>query len=332
MMRKRIKRGGALLLASALVFAAMVMPEAQAAVAVDVNASCTLNFQVETTTFDELDDISIPVNIYKVADIDVSGNYTAVDVFDDESLDLSSVSEGNAAEWEARAAAASVLAEGTEPTTTATITGGEATVSNMNTGLYLVEAQDANSPYYTYSFSPYLISLPDNAYYKVDGATDDWIYNVTVGLKPEQTVRYGSLEIVKNLLVMNTIMGNDATFVFAVNVDEYPCDGTTDYTRYASVTYQELAAGAAETLVNNIPAGSTVTVSEVYTGSGYECLTGEQTQIIVADGEENAPVSVTFENTSDNTWNGGSGIENTFIADENGAFGDVDVTPSQKQN
>lgn len=131
---------------------------------------------------------------------------------------------------------------------------------------------------------------------------------------------------------MNTIMGNDATFVFAVNVDEYPRDGTTDYTRYASVTYQELAAGAAETLVNNIPAGSTVTVSEVYTGSGYECLTGEQTQIIVADGEENAPVSVTFENTSDNTWNGGSGIENTFIADENGAFGDVDVTPSQKQN
>lgn len=319
MMRKRIKRGGTLLLASALVFAAMVMPEAQAAVAVDVNASCTLNFQVETTTFDELDDISIPVNIYKVADIDVSGNYTAVDVFDDESLDLSSVSEENAAEWEARAAAASVLAEGTEPTTTATITGGEATVSNMNTGLYLVEAQDANSPYYTYSFSPYLISLPDNAYYKVDGATDDWIYNVTVGLKPEQSPRYGSLQITKNLTELNVTLGQKATFVFEIVITPYGETEPED-PRYVEITFDGTAGSAVSEIVDNIPAGSTVNVTEIYSGASYE-LTADSAETVA-----NIPIQAEqtsgaeFTNAPNGSWNGGYGVTNKFTQDENGAY------------
>ena len=76
----------------------------------------------------ELLSASIPVNLYKVASVDVSGNYTATGTF--AKLDLSSVSADNldtaAATWSERAAEAKkLLKDDTEPTTTVTLTQGK---------------------------------------------------------------------------------------------------------------------------------------------------------------------------------------------------------------
>ncbi len=85
----------------------------------------------------------------------------------------------------------------------------------METGLYLVDTPKVITTNYTYTFTPYLVSLPTNNYYSGNGASDDWIYDLTkeynsaVGLKPEQHVRYGDLVINKELVDHNATFGNE---------------------------------------------------------------------------------------------------------------------------
>ena len=68
------------------------------------------------------------------------------------------------------------------------------------TGLYLVSVEQLVTPNYVYTFTPYLISLPNN-YYSGEGTSDAWVYNLTgdnaIGLKPEQQQRTGDLIINK---------------------------------------------------------------------------------------------------------------------------------------
>ena len=75
------------------------------------------------------------------------------------------------------------------------------------------------------------------------------------------------------------------------------------------------AAGTKSVTIENIPAGAQVTVTEVYSGASYS-LTADTAQTqqvqIVADGEEGAPVSVSFENEYNESLNGGSSVENHF--------------------
>ena len=71
-------------------------------------------------------------------------------------------------------------------------------------------------------------------------------------------------------------------------------------------------------MVENIPAGSTVTVTEVYSGAGYKIEDGTSDSwqgVIEANdySDENTPVvSVNFTNESDGTTTGGSGVTNHF--------------------
>ena len=325
MMNKRLKQGSTFLLAVALTFPLLTLPGAKAASAINTGQKCSIEFDISGNS-SELLSASIPVNLYKVASVDESGNYTATDAFS--KLDLSSVSADNldaaAATWAERAAEAKkLLKDDTEPTTT-TLTQGRGTATGLDTGLYLVDTPKVITPNYTYTFTPYLVSLPTNNYYSGNGASDDWIYDLTkeynsaVGLKPEQHVRYGNLVINKELVDHNATFGNNATFVFQIDITTLD---KKKETRIEELTFS--AAGSHSVTIEKNPAGSHVKVTEVYSGASYELASAksQETDIIANPEKETEvefrPAEVSFINKHDGRTNGGYGVKNNFKLDEN---------------
>ena len=324
MMNKRLKQGSTFLLAVALTFPLLTLPGAKAASAINTGQKCSIEFDISGNS-SELLSASIPVNLYKVASVDESGNYTGIGAFS--KLDLSSVSADNldaaAATWAERAAEAKkLLKDDTEPTTT-TLTQGRGTATGLDTGLYLVDTPKVITTNYTYTFTPYLVSLPTNNYYSGNGASDDWIYDLTkeynsaVGLKPEQHVRYGNLVINKELVDHNATFGNNATFVFQIDITTL--DKKTE-TRIEELTFN--AAGSDSVTIEKIPAGSHVKVTEVYSGASYELASAksQETDIIANPEKETEvefrPAEVSFINKHDGRTNGGYGVKNNFKLDE----------------
>lgn len=328
MMNKRLKQGSTFLLAVALTFPLLTLPGAKAASAINTGQKCSIEFDISGNS-SELLSASIPVKLYKVASVDESGNYTGIGAFS--KLDLSSVSADNldaaAATWAERAAKAKkLLKDDTEPTTT-TLTQGRGTATGLDTGLYLVDTPKVITPNYTYTFTPYLVSLPTNNYYSGNGASDDWIYDLTkesnsaVGLKPEQHVRYGDLVIKKELKDHNATFGNNATFVFQIDITTL--DKKTE-TRIEELTFS--AAGDDSVTITKIPAGSHVKVTEVYSGASYELASAksQETDIIANPEKETEvefkPAEVSFINKHDGRTNGGYGVKNNFKLDETGQY------------
>ena len=328
MMNKRLKQGSTFLLAVALTFPLLTLPGAKAANAINTGQKCSIEFDISGNS-SELLSASIPVNLYKVASVDESGNYTGIGAFS--KLDLSSVSADNldaaAATWAERAAEAKkLLKDDTEPTTT-TLTQGRGTATGLDTGLYLVDTPKVITPNYTYTFTPYLVSLPTNNYYSGNGASDDWIYDLTkehnsaVGLKPEQHVRYGNLVINKELVDHNATFGNNATFVFQIDITTLD---EKKETRIEELTFS--AAGNDSVTITKIPAGSHVKVTEVYSGASYELASAksQETDIIANPEKETEvefrPAEVSFINKHDGRTNGGYGVKNNFKLDENGQY------------
>lgn len=309
-MKKRIKQGGAAALALALAVPAMRYENVQAAIGVETDRTCSVQFQVEGD-FSELKTLEIGVNLYKVADVEETGAYTALEGFQD--LGLETVkSETTAREWEEMALQAADLIrdQDMEPVETAVLEGGAGAAGNLDTGMYLVEAGQAESAEYTYSFTPYLLSLPNN-YYSASG-NDDWVYDVTTGLKPEQEQRYGSIQISKTLDTYNETLG-EAAFIFSVEAEKENSQGTMEsvYSDVVSLVFD--GPGTKSLLVDNLPAGAQVTVTEVYSGASYELTTaGSQTLTVTAEGEAGNPGTVSFSNTYSGENNGGSSIVNHF--------------------
>lgn len=325
MMNKRLKQGSTFLLAVALTFPLLTLPGAKAASAIDTGQKCSIEFDISGNS-SELQNATIQVNMYKVASVDVSGNYTVTDAFT--GLDLSSVSADNldtaAATWADRAKKAKEkLKNDTKPTRTVTLTDGSGSEENLDTGLYLVDTPKVITANYTYTFTPYLVSLPTNSYYNNGQTSDDWIYDLTkeynsaVGLKPEEHVRYGNLVINKELVDHNATFGNNATFVFQIDITTL--DKKTE-TRIEELTFD--AAGSDSVTIEKIPAGSTVTVKEIYSGASYKLTSqNDVTATIVANDEKEAgqageTAEVSFINKHDGRTNGGYGIRNNFKLDE----------------
>ena len=324
MMNKRLKQGTTFLLALALAFPLLTLPGARAANAIETDRKCSVSFSVSGEG-NELTaaDTDIKVNLYKVADVDVSGNYTATKDFT--GLNVSSVSaddkDAAASEWADRAKEAQkMLKESVEPTATVTLAKGIGSKDGLATGLYLVDTPEVVTTNYTYTFTPYLVSLPTNNYYS--NGNDTWIYDLTdtnaIGLKPEEHARYGDLKINKTLANHKATTGKKATFVFKIEIT--PLKGKTE-TRIESLDFE--AAGDSSVTITKIPAGAKVKVTEVYSGASYKLTSAnDQTATIVATdrGSTNTPASVSFTNDIDDNMNGGYGVKNNFKLDENGQY------------
>lgn len=317
-MIKRAKRISVLVLAATLACSMLVLPEAYAANSVDVGAECSIQVNCneqyeydaskapvkldENKDYDEVGTSNVAVKLYKVATIDVTGNYTAentfrnVIVFKDvegkertfeewlspapaERDKYSLSSETPAGDWaDVAVALNSALSESSTPTASG---NSSQVISGLETGLYLIVAdklvnEGSNS---RYEFVPYLVSLPNN-YYSESNNNDAWDYdlidgdksdegvtgttNHAIGLKPAMYERYGYLAIKKNLNNYSG-EGSGAVFVYKITATK---DDEPVYNDVVAIDFAE--PGNKTVLVGPIKAGASVMVEEVYTGAAYE--------------------------------------------------------------
>lgn len=353
--RWRNRKGAGLLaltLAFALALSGLGMLDSRAALAVEVDKQdCTLKVDADslyslidgtygpgTPEADENDlsnmQENVTVNLYKVASMDAGGNYTPVAAFANADLGLDEINhETDANAWLEKAAeAAAVVKDGENGwkkdqalsfVAQLSTSEGQTSVTfrGLSVGLYLVAAEQVVTDCYIYDFAPYLVSVPNNMYY-VTG-DDTWMYNVEMGLKVEQSERYGNLKINKNLTKWNGMPGDQATFVYKLDIETLKGEREQ---RIEAITIDGKLSGTAE--VTHIPAGSKVTVTEIYSGAGYDQTAGPDSNpvTIVANGtyvSENETVTtatVSFENAPDGTATGGYGVRNNFRLDENGQW------------
>ena len=303
--------------------------------------------------------VTLVVDVYKVAEATQNPNYQTYDYeltdhfrgVDGATEAFNKAQVGHAADWEAFAGllATHENLEGVPVSGSAQFgTDGFATVSLAEDGIYLImphgeglasDSLAAYGPIRGYAFKPYMVALPTtyNEGYAEGGIlegdvstadTGGWHRDVKVALKVEETPLFGSLKIVKKL---TTFRGTPVTFGF--NIDSVE-GSPVEYHGYKSILLTEGTVNDEDGLVENIPAGAIVTVTETNDGAGYQFLEAQNAENIKIISNEVAGdnvevVTVTNEPSDDTP---GYGVENTFEWDEeNGDWELVSVTPAGAQ-
>ena len=311
----KIKKGSTWLLALTLMLPGMTASTVQAAVGIDTEAVCSVSFALDGNLeeeFSELKEIPVPVKLYRVADVDSSGVYTAIEGYGE--LGLEEVNDQTtAAEWEEMGKKASETVKTLEasPAAETVLENGAGSASDLATGMYLVEADTVLSPEYEYKFTPYLISLPNNYYASTED--DTWVYDVTTGLKPGKENRLGSLQINKKLSSYNATLGN-ASFVFQVEGEK---DHEVVYSNVVSLVFD--GTGSKNIVISDLPAGATFTVTEIYSGASYKPTEGTAASGSAEITAEET-VEVSFDNTYNGQLNGGASVVNQFTVDKEGIW------------
>ncbi len=323
MFKKKLKQGCALGMALTLTFSGFVLSKVYAANAVKTNEKCMIQINLKNSNFKELtglEALPIEVSLYKVADIDIAGNYTALAQY--ETLDFSLIDE-NATQKEWNTLADVVKEEITKDEITADVTkkteNGEVFMDELATGLYLIDVEQAVSDEYIYDFTPFLISLPNNYYFSTK--EDVWVYELigekAVSLKAKRTERLGDLEINKVLDTYNASIGG-ATFVFQIEATKTDVDLESTDLDKTKVVYSDVVSmtfdgtGQDSIVIEDLPAGADVVVTEIYSGASYKITTEAEKHIKVVAEEVTA---VDFENIYDGRLNGGNGVVNSFLYD-----------------
>ena len=177
---RKVRRGCALALAAVLTLPGLSLMKTQAAVGIETGRDdCSLTVSVgvggsDSEYLEDFNRMTIPVSVYRVADVDVTGqNYTPVGAFASVKLDgITSDHSAMAAVWQELAGeAAGIVEQASPPLTAAGSTlvehtsgtgSAEGTVGDLTPGLYLVVPDAAYNPEYTvrYTFAPYLTALP----------------------------------------------------------------------------------------------------------------------------------------------------------------------------
>ncbi len=277
-----------------------------AANAIDPTRECSLTIQLDQSTEygTDLKDSNVNVELYKIADMADSGAFTSTDSFKE--LKIEDIPSGEE-HWDTTATDAKEIVERDSLSTDGTIEvkSGTGTLAGLSKGLYLVLTEDTTTDEYLYTFKPFIISLPNNYYYQTKDEKDDaWVYEVRTGLKPERSDRYGSLKITKTLNEYNESL-KKTTFVFSV---EGKKNDEVVYSNVVSTTFD--STGSKEVTLDKIPAGCTLTVTEVYSGASYT-ISGDSTQTIekvIAD----EVMEADFTNTYNDELKPGYGVTNHF--------------------
>ena len=206
-------------------------------------------------------------------------------------------------------------------------------IDDLDAGLYLVVARSeglenyvaevtdeegnvsvvtiAQSKAYEYTYLPELVSLPtkepDASGERKTNNPGDWVYDLTGAyMKPERTDLYGDLVIEKTLDEIES--SSPVTFVFKITAVKR---GETVYSDVAGIYFTGAGTNSV-TIEEKIPAGSKVTVEEIYAGASYSPV-GETTQTTtILPISEDGVATVSFENTYDGGLVPGYGIINTF--------------------
>lgn len=329
---RNLKRGCALALAALLALPCVNLMQTKAAGPVVQDQACELTVAVDTTqtvwgtgvdaglSAADFADMTVPVNVYKVADVNVSAEFTSTEKFKGLDFNIVMDKDTNAATWEDLAKQAEEKLEGVDPTETGQIiNGAPAVIKGLDVGMYLVAPQETFNSNYTrkYVFTPYLTALPSSDYTQTGAGSDDWQYDRTIYLKGEAQPQFGKLTINKTLSNYNETLGLTTSVFEIVGKD---AQENVVYTNVASITHN--GADTESVTIENIPAGIKVTVTEVYAGASYE-IDGEnvKTATIVSDeavGPGNAEASVAFTNKLNGGHDSGYGLMNEFKAGEDG--------------
>lgn len=332
-MKNLVKKGSAIALAAVLLLPGVSLLKANAANAIDTEQPCTLTIGVAVEEYDYVNgftDMEIPVALYKVADVDAGGNFTAVGAFAE--MDFSVLSDTTTADdWMKLAEQANgKLSETVEPTASTVVKTEEgadearAAVENLEVGLYLVVPEDCYNPDYSYhvTFTPYLTALPTNAYALPEYGTgeDAWDYKPAIGLKAGTEEQFGKLSITKILTNYNATLG-PVTFVFEIEGKD--ALGEVIYSNVVTTTHTQ--AGNETVTLENLPAAMNVTVKEVYSGASYEASSAELVEGLVINSEaaveaglEEAKAS--FTNQYDGGLKSGYGVNNHFESNGEGGW------------
>ena len=294
---------------------------------IDTSKDCSLTVTMADDISDqypELMNAEIPVTLYKVADMDSNAEYIPLEGFSE--IGLEDIDSGTTAgDWAAIAEKAcqalgrpyELEAEAPEDEEsgekpgeetgenpempgaeapvksefTVRLADGPATLGGLECGMYLVYAEETLTDNYVYNYTPYLVSLPTSDYTIENGGTDTWTYDVTMGLKPQQSTRYGELVIEKTLSTVNTSMGG-ASCVFQVEAVK---DNKIVYSNVLSLNFKE--PGTKQIVVDEIPMGAAVTVTEIYAGAGYRLTSAPSVDVTVVTPEtEGYPATAEFTN------------------------------------
>ena len=316
------KKWIASLAAVALLAASFSIPSLKAADSIDLQAGCSLTVSLDASTEygQDLikDNVALDVKAYKVADVSKDGEFEATGIFKDLKLvDLKTESkdwQDTVSEaWKEVSSEAADLLEENEKAGKApeadgktTLYSASGTIRDLPVGLYLVVASDADSDSYTYRFTPYLISLPSNSYRQTGAGEDAWVYDAEAGLKPERSERYGSLKIVKTVTNFDSTKGRQ-TFVFQVDGSK---DGQLIYSNVVSLDFDGTELPTREAVLDKIPVGCQITVTEVYSGASYSPVSDAVVSpgLIVAD----QVLEADFTNTTTSDRKAGFGTCNKF--------------------
>lgn len=322
-----IKKACAIALAAILFVPGISFIQTYAANGINMDKMCILTIAADGSEYaEEFKEMEIGVSLYKVADYETTGRFTAVGAFAE--MDFSEVdSETTADDWLILAEQAAGYISAAEPaaqTVVKTEEGSDvakAVVEDMEVGLYLVVPEDTYNPEYSnkYTFTPYLTALPTYAYNSEEVITG-WNYEPVIGLKAGVEEQYGNLKITKKLENYNQSLG-PVTFVFAVKA--VSPTGTVVYDNVVSTTHSE--AGSETVTIEDLPATATVTVTEVYSGASYTASSAEIVEGITIYSEKAveegaAESSVTFTNKYDGGTKGGYGVLNRFESDGAGGW------------
>ena len=323
-----MKKIGALILGCVMGLTALCVP-ALATDAPETGYCLTVNAGAE----EDIKNASVVLDIYLVASAEADARYDTYHYIMEEAYGVLAVPE-NATndDWRSLAQQAAQIALDSESTLDPAVSALPANekAEGLEAGLYLVIARGediedyvtylpageedaqpeivtiAQSDDYVYTYAPQLVTLPGKEAAEdgsVGTAADygEWVGDMNITLKPEQSVRYGTLTIEKTV---NGFGSESAVFLFQIE------GSREDGARFSDVIAMIFDTAGTDTYtVEKIPVGATVTVTEVYSGAAFT-LTSENGQTVTVTLDNTA--SVAFENTYNGSANSGSAVVNHF--------------------
>ena len=324
----------ALGLAAVVAFTCSFVYRANAAGMVDTDKTVTITAKLadgDSTVFAQNYNGDVVVDLYKIADVDASGNPSLNENFADSGIKIDTLKKSDVTAEDiisdiVEPAEAAISGKSAAGSINVSVSNGKGSGSldiEKGVGIYLYVPRQVQDERYTYSFTSYILYAPTSEYIVSGTGSDDWQtdlngnYAVSFNLKSEAAQRYGSLDIVKTLDTFNQSLGK-ASFVFDV---EATLDGKSVFSNVYTLVFN--GAGSQTLTVKDIPAGAEVTVTEVYSGASYTQvatatdLERNEQKVLTADIVADSTATVGFENDFDNRLEVGSiAVENTFVKDE----------------
>ena len=290
----------------------------------DVNISAAIGAG-DTSQFATSYEGEIVIDLYKIAELDESGNIKGLTAdFANSGADLS-VLTNKTSEKEVKTEIVEKVkpvaqSDAVKPTDTikATktkdgLTNATATIAN-GAGIYLFVPQDCSDADFNYTFTSYILYAPTSDYITLGSGSDEWKYDARFLLKSEAKPKYGNVIITKNLKTFNDSLGT-ASFIFDVEATR---DSMTVFSNVYTLTFDKNdnyvdGAFTKSITIDKVPAGTTITVTEVYSGASYNIDVEDNKTQTIEDLKAGETGTVEFTNDYDeHLKEGGISVVNTF--------------------